>query len=887
VNTRTPLANVTSLKLKLSLLVVASTVAVLVVAAIGRRAGVPSYVSGPVTIVAALGVTYWLARGMVAPLRDMAVAARRMAQGDWSERIAVTSRDEVGQLAESFNAMATDLATHDQQRRALIATVSHELRTPLAAQRAVLENLADGVVAPDARTLGTALAQSERLSDLVRDLLDLSRIDGGAASLDLGSIGVRAFLEDCVAEAELRSREVAHEIVVEPTDLEVRGDAARLAQVVMNLVDNADRHSPAGGTVRLTARADGDQWVLDVRDEGPGIPAEQRSRLFQRFGTADTATGGSGLGLAIGRWICELHGGRIDAIEAPEGAHIRVTLPRNPIAALPRPDHLTTVTAPAAPAPRHTQEEAPMTKPVIPGTPATPTTLAAPVPPAPTAPAPATAGPTPSASVGVWESFWPERVTRPQVLLVAAAAVVGLLAAWFFPRSDGPGITSTVVLALGGSLAFVANKAWRSRWALAVWAICLVGAGLLTVRVDQAPILLGLLVCVPLFTGALTGARTLIGYLAAAVSWPLAALRGLPLLGRTIGAISLRRNLWVILRAAAVTVVAVVIFGALFASADAIVGNWFSSLIPNWRWDELTARVFIWVFVTGLTLTAAYLGLNPSRLEPSTAVQKRPLKNAFEWMLPVGAVLALFVIFLVAQASALFGGHDYVLRATNLTYAEYARQGFGQLLVVTLLTIGVLALIRFYVPESTAGDLRLKRGAVIALVALALLVVVSALHRLALYQEAYGYSTARIGAIAVEVWLALALVLVGAAALGWQWRWAVRTAVAAAAILTLAMPLVNVDARVVELNAERFRQTGQIDVAYLQQLNQDGADAIESALPKDLAQCALVSTRYDADKARGWIDWNAGVDRRKEVLARVGEPRGNQCAAYAMGNTSP
>jgi hypothetical protein len=176
---------------------------------------------------------------------------------------------------------------------------------------------------------------------------------------------------------------------------------------------------------------------------------------------------------------------------------------------------------------------------------------------------------------------------------------------------------------------------------------------------------------------------------------------------------------------------------------------------------------------------------------------------------------------------------------------------------------------------------------VIALVALALLVVVSALHRLALYQEAYGYSTARIGAIAVEVWLALALVLVGAAALGWQWRWAVRTAVAAAAILTLAMPLVNVDARVVELNAERFRQTGQIDVAYLQQLNQDGAAAIEAALPKDLAQCALVSTRYDADKTRGWIDWNAGVDRRKEVLARVGEPRGNQCAAYAMGNTSP
>lgn len=885
-NSRTPLAKVTSLKLKLGLLVVASTVAVLVVAAIGRRAGVPSLVSGPVTIVAALGVTYWLARGMVAPLREMTLAARRMASGDWSERISVTSRDEVGQLAESFNAMATDLATHDHQRRALIATVSHELRTPLAAQRAVLENLADGVVAPDARTLGTALAQSERLSDLVRDLLDLSRIDGGAASLDLAPIDVRDLLQSCVAEAELRSREVTHEITVEPGDLQVRGDAARLAQVVMNLVDNADRHSPAGGTVRLTAHAHGDQWILDVRDEGPGIPAEQRSRLFQRFGTGDTATGGSGLGLAIGRWICELHGGRIDAVESAQGAHIRVSLPRNPVDALPRPDRLSTVTAAAAPAarptqaPRHTQENAMTTTPTAPIPPVPPIPPIPPVPPVPTVPT-ATAVLTPAAArqaagTGAWDSFWPERVSTPQIGVVAAAAVIGVLAAMILPPSNGPGIALTTVLAVGGSLAFVVGRAWRSRWSLAIWALCLTGAVLLTVRNEPSLAMLGLVLSVPLFMSAFTRAHTLIGLVLSALAWMTAAARGLPLLGRTLGALSLRRNLWASLRAAVFTILALVVFGALFASADAIVGSWVSRLVPDWRWDEITARVFIWVFVTGLVATAAYVALNPPKVDPTSPLRRRPVAHRFEWLVPVGAVVLAFVVFLVAQAAALFGGHEHVLNTTGLTYAEYARQGFGQLCVVTALTIGVLALIRFFAPEESDADRRTKRIAVLVLVGLALLVVASALHRLWLYQAAYGYSTARIGATLTELWLALALCLVGAAALGWSWRGAARTAAFAAAAFVLVQPLVNIDARVVELNAARWHDTGKIDVAYLQRLAPDGAAAIRASFPADIASCALTNERQTNE--RTWAGWNIGAQRAREAVA--GLPVSSNCDAY-------
>ena len=148
-----------------------------------RPAGVPIWLSIPVTVALALGVTQLLAVGMTSPLREMTAAAQRMARGDYSVRVTATSSDEVGELARAFNRMAEDLAAVDRQRRELVANVSHELRTPLTALCAVLENLADGVAEPDPATLRAALDQAERLSALVTDLLDLSRVDAGKAPL--------------------------------------------------------------------------------------------------------------------------------------------------------------------------------------------------------------------------------------------------------------------------------------------------------------------------------------------------------------------------------------------------------------------------------------------------------------------------------------------------------------------------------------------------------------------------------------------------------------------------------------------------------------------------------------------------------------------------------
>ena len=244
-NTDQPLEAVGSIKIKLGLLVAVSCVVAALFATIGDRAGMPLWLTLPVTVALALVVTQWLARGMTAPLREMTHAASRMAAGDYGQSVSTRSTDEVGQLARAFNAMSSDLADADRQRRQLVATVSHELRTPLTAQRALLENLVDGVVQPDDAALRGALTQSERLSSLVGDLLDLSRVDAGVQPLRLETVSVKEVLSRAVSEAELGVRTVHHVCRVVPDDLTVTADPARLAQLVANLLDNAARHSPA------------------------------------------------------------------------------------------------------------------------------------------------------------------------------------------------------------------------------------------------------------------------------------------------------------------------------------------------------------------------------------------------------------------------------------------------------------------------------------------------------------------------------------------------------------------------------------------------------------------------------------------------------------------
>jgi signal transduction histidine kinase len=286
---------------------------------------------------AAVGViiTQFLAHGMTSPLREMTAAAQAMAHGDYSRRVRSTSQDEVGDLASAFNQMAADLAAADRQRRELIANVSHELRTPITALQGLLENIVDGVAPAEPGTMRTALSQTERLGRLVAELLDLSRLDAGVVPLDRTNLDVPAFLGEVAKEAQVNADGGGQDVtfVVAAPVVTVSADRERLHQVFANLLDNAARHSPPGGTVTVRAERHDDQVVLTVADEGDGIPAADRDLVFERFTRGSrgerAADGGTGLGLAIARWVVQMHQGSIAVVDPPggHGCHIQVRLP--------------------------------------------------------------------------------------------------------------------------------------------------------------------------------------------------------------------------------------------------------------------------------------------------------------------------------------------------------------------------------------------------------------------------------------------------------------------------------------------------------------------------------------------------------------------------------
>ena len=343
----TPLATVGSIKVKLGLLVAAS-----VAGGDGRSASSATTRASrccspfPVTVALALGVTQLLAVGMTSPLREMTEAARRMARGDYRGRVRAESADEVGELARAFNQMAAELATVDREQRALVATVSHELRTPLAGLTAVLENLADGVV-PGRRGAprGRRSARPGGSRDLVGDLLELSRVDAGVAPLRLGRgatwprCWTRPWPSWCPPAGRSASPSTS------PTGSTVRADRARLRQLVVNLLDNAVRHGPDRGTVRVRARrttatAGGSRSPTRVRACRPptaSAPSSGSARSPTTRAARPPAAPASGL--AIARWVATLHGGTVRFVDPPAGttgAVLRVDLPLDPPGATSR-----------------------------------------------------------------------------------------------------------------------------------------------------------------------------------------------------------------------------------------------------------------------------------------------------------------------------------------------------------------------------------------------------------------------------------------------------------------------------------------------------------------------------------------------------------------------
>ncbi len=328
---RRPLDRIPSVKLKLSIVIGAAIGVTIVTLSIGYSLELPAVWGVAAAVIVATVLVQILARGLTAPLTEMMQAADNMADGNYDQRVTATAADEVGELARSFNAMAAHIADLERQRRDLIANVSHELRTPIAALHGNVENLLDDVVDDRAQTLATMLRQTGRLGRLVDQLMDLSRLEAGASPIRATRLDLIEVMEEVLAEARLQDPEAKIEVSA-PQQLVMDGDPERLHQVMANLLDNAMRHSPEGEPIHLAIEAAGHQAVVIVEDGGPGIPAGELDRVFERFYRASpdraAATGGSGLGLAISRWIVDLHGGSISAANAdPSGCRITVHAP--------------------------------------------------------------------------------------------------------------------------------------------------------------------------------------------------------------------------------------------------------------------------------------------------------------------------------------------------------------------------------------------------------------------------------------------------------------------------------------------------------------------------------------------------------------------------------
>ncbi len=836
----TPLARVTSIKLKLGLLVAVSVVVAAVLGTVSGQGGVPPWLAIPVTVLLALGVTQLLATGMTSPLGQMTDATRRMAQGDYAVRIVTESSDEIGQLARAFNRMASDLATVDRQRRDLVATVSHELRTPLAGLIGVLENLEDGVVPADPDGIRTALTQAERLSTLVRDLLDLSRVEAGVTALSDDEIRVADFLRAAVEEAGTLARQVTYDVRVVPDDLTVHADAARLHQLVANLLDNASRHSPPGGVVRVSAEAepapaDVPQWRLEVANPGVGIAPADRDRVFERFGRpSDPESGGTGLGLAIARWVTTLHGGEIgvvDPVPGETGTRLRARIPLH--AARPTPTEEVPMTPPAAAHP------------------------AAPVPSAPVV--------VPQVTMPLLEGLtvgrWPDRKPDGRRSLLLSSLAVGVLAALLLPNHD-IGLGTVLVLLAGGASVYAASAHRRDPFTLTCAGLAAVLSLIMVVRDAEWISVLCALAATVLCVAGSARARSFGGIVLAGVLWPLSALHGLPWLGRTVRQLVPGGQWTTVARTVLWSVLGVVVFGLLFASADALFASWVDAVTPSLELDNVVLRVFVGVAVGGLVLATCYFAMTPPQVEPDGVTPPRPVQHRYEWLAPVLLVDAVFGLFLVAQAAATFGGHDYLRRTTGLTYAEYVHQGFGQLTFATLLMFLVVWAASRKAATATAADRAWLRGALGLLCALTLVVVASALHRMDLYQQAYGFTRLRLLVDAFEGWLGLLVVAVVVAGVALEGAWLPRVALVSGAVVLLALALSNPDAWIARHNVDRYQETGKVDWGYLQALSDDAVPELVD-LPEADRNCALAG-RETTDV--GLVDWNLGRARAHHAL---------------------
>lgn len=458
---------------------------------------------------------------------------------------------------------------------------------------------------------------------------------------------------------------------------------------------------------------------------------------------------------------------------------------------------------------------------------------------------------------------------QPRAAFAAAGATAIVAAVSLSWDRPGMGWLLTVLVVVAavlvttrtGRRGATAARVWpgramvRAGWAVAVVMLLAVGA----VRAA------GWLFVLCILTAGLIGCVTLTdrwsvgGMLLAplrVVGWVPAALRWLVRSGlREQGQ---ERDTFVrTLVAGLIAVALLVVFGFLLAGADAEFAHVLSTMAPSL--DGGTLLRWIWSAAVAVTVTAAAALL---LLTGATVPEGEPrlrLVRRVEWALPVGGLVALFAVFVAVQVTVLFGGEDYVLATPGLTPAQYARSGFWQLLAVTGLTMIVVGVTARIAPRTAATDRALLRALLGLLSVLTLVIVASALSRMAAYEQAYGFTRQRLLVTACELWLGVVFLLILVAGIRLRGRWLPRAALAAAVAALLGLAILNPDAFIAQQNVARFLETDRIDVDYLRTLSADAVPALQS-LPEPYRSCALaaINNELAIGRPEAWLEWNLG-----------------------------
>ncbi|MFF4535873.1 DUF4153 domain-containing protein [Streptomyces aureus] len=476
--------------------------------------------------------------------------------------------------------------------------------------------------------------------------------------------------------------------------------------------------------------------------------------------------------------------------------------------------------------------------------------------------------PPPKPAPDLWSpDLWatsPAPVGTPTLWAVLATGVLSML------LLDGGLAVNLLLVAVPAALAaYFAGRAAGRRtraWSL-VWGIG--GIGLLTVpalRDAGWPSFLAVAAAIGLGSLALNSGRTwpavllgpigVVNSVVTGVAWGWRGLRE-----RFGGA---RRGVGVGLRAFVVSALLLLVFGALFAGADAAFADLLGDLVPDASVTGGPWRLVLLVTGLVMALAVAHTAAAPVRLDRVVVRPGRP-RNRVEWALPLIVLTVLFAAFNAVQLVVLFGGYDAVLKKTHQTYAEYARQGFWQLLIVTLLTLLVVVFALRWAPRDGAGDRTLVRGVLGTLCALALVVVASAVRRMDMYVEAYGLTRLRISVLAGELWLGLVIVLIMAAGV-WGARWLPRAVAASAAAGVLAFGLMSPDALIAEQNVQRYEHTGDFDLQYARDLSADAVPALDK-LKEPMRSCVLNAIADDlSEEDAPWYATSWGEARARDIL---------------------